>query len=200
MLTHKCPVCGGTLIWDYESGEVVCSKCGLVVDKIYDYGVSREREDVVEWREVKLKTYPKKNHILKKYKYHIRLYNTAQNIVKNKPWLEIDYSKILETGKMIKTIKSIATIKAEKNITEKNLWDKVEKGIEYIEKTHPATLARSDRGKYALAYMIYYYIQKTKFPPQKEITEIFNISETSYKRLLKTAKKIISLKPAIYNK
>lgn len=197
MLTYKCPSCGGELVWDYELGEVVCGSCGLVVDKIYDYGASKEREDVAEWREVKLKMYPKKNKVLKRYKYRIRLYNIAQNYIKDKPWLEIDYSKILEAGKMIKSIKSIATIRAEKNITEKKLWDKVEKGIEYIEKTYPIALARSGRGKYALAYMVYCYIWKTKFPPQNEVLEIFNISETSYKRLLKIAKKIISLKPSL---
>lgn len=34
----KCPQCGNEqLVWDYIHGDVVCPKCGLVIDKIYDY-------------------------------------------------------------------------------------------------------------------------------------------------------------------
>ena len=32
----KCPYCGSSeLIWDYKTGDVVCSKCASVIDKIY---------------------------------------------------------------------------------------------------------------------------------------------------------------------
>ncbi len=38
-----CPVCGGTLVNDWERGEVVCAQCGLVVaESAVDVGL--------EWR------------------------------------------------------------------------------------------------------------------------------------------------------
>jgi uncharacterized Zn finger protein (UPF0148 family) len=198
--SNKCPVCGGDLVWDYESGEIVCSRCGLVVDRIYDYGATREREDTIEWREVKIKSNPRKNKILHRYRLRMKLYVRAKYYVRDKPWLEIDYDKLLRTGRMIRSIKSTATIKAEKNIEEKNLWSIIDKGIEFIEKHYPIALARSGRGKYALAYIIYNYIWKNHIPDPQEVTSIFNISETSYKRLLKLAKKIVSIKASIINK
>ena len=37
----KCPYCGSSnLIWDSNSGNVVCADCGSVLDTIYDYDAS----------------------------------------------------------------------------------------------------------------------------------------------------------------
>ncbi len=196
-MSNQCPVCGGILVWDYQRGEVICSSCGLVVDRIYDYSPLRENEETITWRNIKIRNNPKKNKKLHEYKLHIRLYIKAQSYVKDKPWLEIDYEKIFRTGKMINTIKSSATIRAEKNITDKKLWKQIEHGLRIIEEIHPVALARSGRGKYALAYIVSTYIHKNFFPGQKEVIEIFNISETSYKRLIKLAKKILSMKANI---
>ena len=98
---------------------------------------------------------------------------------------------------MVHTIKSKATIEAEKNIRDKKLWDKVNQGIEYIRKTYPVALARSGRGRYALAYMVITYLEKKTFPPIEDVVETFNISETSYRRLVKLAKDIVSIKEPI---
>ena len=147
-MSNQCPVCGGILVWDYQRGEVICSSCGLVVDRIYDYSPLRENEETITWRNIKIRNNPKKNKKLYEYKLHIRLYIKAQSYVKDKPWLEIDYEKIFRTGKMINTIKSSATIRAEKNITDKKLWKQIEHGLKIIEEIHPIALARSGRGKY----------------------------------------------------
>jgi transcription initiation factor TFIIIB Brf1 subunit/transcription initiation factor TFIIB len=34
----ECPVCGGPLVNDRERGEVVCARCGLVIDGVVDMG------------------------------------------------------------------------------------------------------------------------------------------------------------------
>lgn len=196
---YRCPICGGTLVWEYQTGEVTCMHCGLVVDRIYDYGPIHESEEVVERRKIEIKNHPKTNNRLTKtYRLHIKRYIMAQRYVKNKPWLEIDYDKVIETGKMIHTIKSKASIQAEKNIEEKRLWVPIKKGLEIIEKTYPVALARTSRSKYALAYMVYMYVNKNTIPSQHEILETFKISETSYKRLLKIVRKItVLVKPRL---
>ena len=194
-MTEKCPECGGALVWEYRSGLVVCSSCGYVVDRIYDYGPLREDEDEIIWREIKTRRNPRRNPVKPQYRIHMRLYHQAYSYVKNKPWLEIDYDKVFETGRLINTIKSRATIDAERKISDRRLWRQVNKGIKYIEKTYPVALARSGRGKYALAYIVATYLEKGVYPSVKEVVDTFNISETSYRRLIKLAKEILSLKP-----
>ena len=196
-MSNQCPRCSGVLIWDYARGEVVCSACGYVVEKIYDYGPPRIDENEEIWREIRTRNNPRRNPITRKYHHHYKLYREAESYVKGKPWLEVDYEKYFETGKMVHTIKSKATIEAEKNIRDKKLWDKVNQGIEYIRKTYPVALARSGRGRYALAYMVITYLEKKTFPPIEDVVETFNISETSYRRLVKLAKDIVSIKEPI---
>ncbi len=194
---NKCPVCGAPLIWDYELGEVICSSCGLVVDRIYDYRPLMEDENQVIWNMIKTSRNPRRNHISRKYRFHMKLYYKVNSYVKDKPWLEIDYEKVFETGKMINTLKSRATIEAEKKISDRKLWRHVREGIRYIEKIYPVALARSGRGKYALAYMVSTYLNNKKFPDMNEVIETFNISETSYRRLLKIAREIVSLEKTV---
>ena len=45
------------------------------------------------------------------------------------------------------------------------------------------SLARSERCKYALAYMVSKIINTGKIPGEEEIVSVFNVSETSYRRL-----------------
>lgn len=198
-MNTKCPSCHGQLIWDYENGEVVCSSCGYVVDRIYYYGPPRIDENEEIWREIRIKNNPRRNNIVRKYRYHYKLYREVESYVKDKPWLEVDYDKIFETGKMINTIKSKATLEAEKNIENKKLWNMINRGVEYIKKIHPIALARSSRGKYALAYIVASQIEKGKLPSLEEVVETFNISETSYRRLVKIAKEILLIKESIPN-
>ena len=30
----QCKYCSGVLVWDYDNGEIVCSKCNIIYDKI----------------------------------------------------------------------------------------------------------------------------------------------------------------------
>ncbi len=196
-MSNQCPLCGGPLIWDYEKGEVICSNCGYVVDRIYDYGPPRVDESEEIWREIRIRNNPRRNPLTRKYRHHYRLYREAESYVRGKPWLEIDYDKFFETGKMVNTIKSRATIEAEKKIEDRKLWGVINRGIEYIRKTHPIALARSGRGKYALAYIVAVYLDKKTLPSPEEVIDTFNISETSYRRLVKIAKEIISIKRPI---
>jgi len=185
---QSCPYCGGQLIWNYASGEVVCSSCGAVVEKIYDYSPPLPVENEELWREIRIKRNPKKNRFLLKYRRDYKLYREAVSYLRDKPWLEIDYDKYFVTGRLVNTIKSRATINAEKMISENGLWDIVERGLKIVESLNPAVLARSARGKYALAYMVARYLESRSLPHLDEVTKIFNISETSYRRMVKLIK------------
>jgi len=195
-MTTQCPYCGGQLVWDYKCGEVVCSACGTVVEKVYDYSPAWPDESEEIWREIRIRRNPKHNSIARKYRRDYKLYVEAERYVRGKPWLELDYDKYFETGRLVNTIKSRATIKAEKKISESGLWSAVQRGLEFIEKVNPALLSRTARGKYALAYLVASYLEKKEFPSLSEVMEVFSISETSYRRLLKLARNLVVVKEA----
>ncbi|MEM0379715.1 MAG: TFIIB-type zinc ribbon-containing protein [Desulfurococcaceae archaeon] len=199
-MNDKCPDCGNSLIWVYEKGEIVCSTCGLVVDKIIYDGPVRESEDEEIKRIIKTRRNPRVDRLYFRYKYHNRLYRLAESYVRNKPWLEVDYDKVLETGRLVNTIKHRATIDAEKKITKLNLWNYIESGLKHIREINPAVLSRSGRGRYALSYIVAYYLDKKEYPSMKNVVELFNISETSYRRLLKIAREILTVKNTVVTK
>lgn len=199
-MSNKCPDCGNSLIWVYEKGVVVCSTCGLVVERIIYDGPLRGDESEEIWRSIKTRRNPRVDKLYYRYKYHNKLYRLAESYVKNKPWLEVDYDKVFETGRLVNTIKHRATLDAEKKISRHNLWSIIERGLKHISETNPALLSRSGRGRYALAYIVSYYLDNKQYPSIKDIVNLFNISETSYRRLLKIAREIVSVKNIVIAK
>lgn len=186
----KCTSCNGLLIWDYEHGEIVCSSCGLVYDKLtsldvleYTIIAATEVGKSEKWRS--LKHYPSKE-----YKRKIRLYREGLKLVKDKPWLEVNFDRVFENGKFIHTIVSRASQRALKNIEIHGYWKVVQEGLEYIRSINPALLARSERSKYALAYIVAIRFKTGEYPDKNEVTKVFNISDTSYRRLCTLAEKL----------
>ncbi|MEM4756921.1 MAG: TFIIB-type zinc ribbon-containing protein [Desulfurococcaceae archaeon] len=190
----KCNNCGGALIWDYREGIIVCERCGLVFDKIIlDHGdIYGNRDENSQLLTIKrVRQYSKRGLI--KYRTMLDLYYKGLRMVKDKPWLEIDYTKVFEHRRFVKTIRSIASIKACENIEKRGYWDVIKEGMEIIEKINPAFLNRSDRGKYALAYIFMEKMRTGRFPDKEKVMEIFNISDTNYKRLCSLALKIMNM-------
>lgn len=185
----KCPSCGGTLVWEEEGGYVVCSSCGLVVDRIYEEKQPRIREDETtpagrkkgSWRKV----------VSPEYKERLRLYEKSYRMIAKKPWFEIDYSKVFAEKRFVETLISRASKEAIENISRLEYWDLVKRGLLVIESTNPAFLSRSIRGRYALAYMVAHILEKSDEPDVGEFTKIFNMSTSSYVRLRKAAWQIV---------
>jgi uncharacterized Zn finger protein (UPF0148 family) len=190
----KCSICGGLLIWDYEKGEVVCSNCGLVHGKLTTLEVAEYRvvDNCNNFKEVRKQSGKTRSLESREYKYHLKLYRKCVKIIKGKPWLEINYEKVLESGKFIHTIKSRASMKALRNIDENGYWSMIQEGLKYIASINPAFLARSERSKYALAYIVAVKIKTGKYPSKEDVVYVFNISDTSYRRLCMIAEKILN--------
>jgi transcription initiation factor TFIIIB Brf1 subunit/transcription initiation factor TFIIB len=183
------------LVWDYERGEVVCSSCGLVVDKIttleaWSYRVNNNEVEQGR-REANVATIRSRVQSSREYRRLLKIYKLATKIVKEKPWLEVDYEKVIESGKFVLTVKSKASIKALKNIVEYGYMGLVKEGLDYISSVNPALLARSERSKYALAYMVAVKIKTGELPTRESVLKIFNISNTSYNRLRNIVEKIL---------
>lgn len=185
------------LIWDYEHGEVVCSKCGIVHERLSTLEIVEYRYNTNSEKETPLRHIVEKPIVSREYRRFIKIYMKYRKITRNKPWLEIDYAKIQDDSKLVKTLRSRASINAVKNIEENGYWDLVKEGLNYISIVNPALLARSERGKYALAYIIAAKLKTGVYPSRDLVKEIFNISDTSYRRLCIVANKLIHFEKQI---
>ncbi len=194
MQEYSVSICDSYLIWDYERGEVICSSTGEVVDKIYDYTPHplHEKIEVIEQRQKLVRTRPKRNPVEKKYRKHLLFYNKASRIIESKPWLTVDYDKLFKIGRFIKTLSSHSTNKALRNIEEKGIRRDLDKVIEIIKEVEPAAVSRTERAKYALAYIVLKLALTSNPPEVAEVTRLFNISTTTYRRLERLAKRIIA--------
>lgn len=180
-------------MWDYRSGEVVCSGCGLVHDRLTSFelaiiGGSTKGEHAERCRRAQL-TRPERE-ISSSYTSALKLYRSIGRLTRGKPWLEVDYLKLLRVGKFVGSIKSRTSLKAVKNIELAGFWEEVQRGLKYIDSANPAYLARTDRAKYALAYMVARRLETGMLPDQDEVVRVFNISSASYKRLRVIAERL----------
>ena len=183
-------ICSGKIIWDYIRGEVICSSTGEVIDRIYDYGPVHERLETIEQRNLLLKNRPRVNFIERRYRKHLRTYIVAERMIKDKPWLHIDYDKLFETGKFIHTIRSKSTDRALKNVRESGLEEKLKRIVDLMKEIDPAAVSRTERARLALAYILLNYIEKNSPPDIGKTVSIFSISHTTYRRLERIARRL----------
>lgn len=172
----------------------MCSKCGVVHDRLTSLEVAGFREYLHKTSEEKCSR-PRGARTAKivssGYKYAVRLYGVGSRLTKGRPWLEVDYAKVFRSGKFVHSIRSRASLKAAKNIELAGCWGTVKRGLEYVDSVNPAYLARSERGKYALAYIVARRLETGRIPKQSEVVEVFNISIMSYKRLCAIAERLV---------
>lgn len=185
---NKCPYCSSPLVWVDQEGLIVCSGCGVVIDRIVDYSpvYSDTNEEINQM--LRLRGRPRFNHVEYRVTRGRKLYRAARKRIKGKYWLIVDYDKLLESGKFIGTIKHKATVEAEINVERLGLKQLVEEGLVLLKNRDPTLLCRSGRGRLALAYMTAKLVHEGVFPPEEEVIKIFNISSTSYKRLMDALK------------
>lgn len=175
-------------VWDYNNGFVICIDTGEVIDRIYDYSNYRFDTEEAHNRVEVLKV---KGGYSRKYHDYLALERRAKRLTKGKPWLRVNYVKLYEQGKFIKTITSLRSASAVDRVINGGIHEVLDKIIKIIEDIEPAALARTERAKYALAYIVYL---KTlgKCIDLLKLVEMFNISQTTIKRLEKIADRVYS--------
>lgn len=181
-------VIGCIEMWDYANGYVVCTNTGEVVDRIYCYGEMRRREQLGNTNKANDST-KLTGRKSKKYLNYIELEMKAKRMVRKKPWLTVDYAKLYSQGRFVNTIKSWRSIKAVKEATKEGIRPVLNKILEAVEAVEPAALARTERAKYTLAYLIY-LMASGKPIIYNDISKMFNVSWTTIKRMEKLAKEI----------
>lgn len=175
-------------VWDYDNGFVICVDTGEVIDRIYDY--SNRGIDVEETRN-RAEVLKVRRSYSRKYRDYLALERLAKRLTKGKPWLKIDYVKLYEQGKLIKTITSLRSARAVDKVINGGIYAVLDKVLKVIEDIEPAALARTDRARYALAYIVYL---KTlgKCVDLLKLAEMFNVSQTTIRRLEEIANRVYS--------
>ncbi|HDD25809.1 MAG TPA: TFIIB-type zinc ribbon-containing protein [Acidilobales archaeon] len=179
----KCPECGSVeLVWDYKGGCVVCSACGLVIDSIYVNQVNGFRDEGLENARMKakekVKTHKKlkvlgDQEMAKRFKLYMDLLNNkrVKLAFETKALTEFIYGKRAPVKILVKRGTKI----------DESLKTRLSAIINIINK-YPRLASRTDRAKYALAYMIYSLINTGRID-FKEVTRKFNLSFAHARRL-----------------
>ncbi len=175
-------------VWDYASGFIVCVDTGEVVDRIYDYGGSRAHAMESRSRMGLLKA---RTGYSRNYRNYLALERLAKRLTKGKPWLTVNYVKLYEQGRLIKTITSLKSTSAVGKVISGGIHVALDKVLEVIEEVEPAALARTERAKYALAYIVYLKALG-KCMDFLELAEMFNVSQATIKRLEEIANRVYS--------
>ena len=184
--------CRGYLVWDYARGEIICTLTGEVVDRIIDYSRVNKyyNENRHNIRRVNIDAVKKHEKYLRTHRCYLRIYNKALNLVKNKPWLNVDFDKLFKLGKFVETLESENTRRALENMRSLGLLNKLEQILNIVSEIDPTTTSRTKRARLALAYMLYKRVVLRQQVDPREVTELFKISSTTFKRLEKIFSRI----------
>ncbi len=161
---------------------MVCSACGLVIDSIYVNQVNGFRDEGLENARMKakekVKTHKKlkvlgDQEMAKRFKLYMDLLNNkrVKLAFETKALTEFIYGKRAPVKILVKRGTKI----------DESLKTRLSAIINIINK-YPRLASRTDRAKYALAYMIYSLINTGRID-FKEVTRKFNLSFAHARRL-----------------
>ena len=173
----KCPYCGSTnLVWDYQRGEVICTYCASVIDKIY---VSTKPHG--EWGEEHRRSssctsdyVPKLKKATKDY---LKILETMSS--RNRNDITIDTKAFWEyqkTGRRVKLLKRRVNIKYSSDLSVRIAMDVLRK--------YPKLSSRTDRAKIAIALLAIALVKGAKLNTAL-ITREVGLSKVHIKRLEK---------------
>ncbi|BFH73357.1 TFIIB-type zinc ribbon-containing protein [Sulfurisphaera javensis] len=156
----KCPYCGSeNLVWDYKNGNLVCTECGSVLDKIYSYDNYQDNNE-----EIILVTKSLYPDFFQKIE-RITKYNKVRTVKRKGLEKIIVYNGSLLRESSLNALKAI-----ENNEKLLLLYDIID--------THP--MFQSKNSKYKLAVALYLY-DKREF---NRLSRNLNISEKYMKKIL----------------
>ena len=182
------------LIWDYRAGYVICRDTGEVVDRIYDYGPVYEKPETIERRRVEQRRRKRRNRSIDDVRSRLRRYLGLLRLAKSitsRGYVIVDYNKLLESSKFVFTVYSRRSLKALEWFKAKHLLPVLDKIIDVVSDLEPRAMARTVRGRYILAYIVYEMIQGRDLSYRQLDGLRHLISFNSFKKLRREARKIV---------
>ncbi len=167
----RCPYCGGILVWDYSRGDVVCSVCGAVVDRIY---TAPQTKVIEENLSVKPNS---RNRLPRSYKLFVKI---SRRIKNSKKELIIDSKKfqsVVRNGE-----KPVNLLYSRRDDPSQITVEKDPVIREILEKTirkNPRLASRTLRGKVAAALLVKYLFLENRKPDPTLFREVANMSGSS---------------------
>jgi len=198
VLKMKCTYCGSNeLVWRYEEGYIVCSKCGTVLDRIYDYNIgspllqsesNTDRLSIHRIHEDYIMRSRRTKLLLIDLRYR-KFQKKLKEYPKLRPGLKIrdDVLKALYAGRNVKMVKTIVNEHTEE-VKSKLLESKDTKiYLDIIEvfKEYPRISSRTDRVKLALAKILYNELVYGFRPSFSSIAKEFRVSVVNLRKAYK---------------
>ena len=159
----KCPYCGSSeIIWDYKTGDLICSKCASVIDRIYYADLSETSDDIV---------------LIHKYAYYdffrkLERYNEYKNKIEK---LEKKSRKmVMYNGSLIK----------ESSLNAMKILENNEKLLILYDIMDSLPQFKSKNSMYKLAIGLYLFDKKEFYKLRRNL----NISDKYFKKILSKLK------------
>ncbi len=198
----KCFYCGcNELVWRYEEGYIVCSRCGTVLDRIYDYNIgssllrSELKTDRLSIHKVH-EDYNMKSRRTKLLLINLRYRKFRKKLKeypKLRPGLKIrdDVLEALYAGRKVKMVKTIVNEHTEevKNKLLESRDTKIYLNIIEVFKEYPKISSRTDRVKLALAKILYNELVYGFKPSFSSIAKEFRVSVVNLRKAYKDLRK-----------
>ncbi len=192
----ECPYCGGFLIWDYKSGDIICSSCGLVVDRIVDCRVKVYDEEENINKNSRETTSSKK--LSRAYIIYKKI---LKRIKDNQRELEVDSQAFTEyaIGRRghVRILVAKRTLKALEYLKKDS---EVQYILDNVVRKIPILNSRTDRARIAAALIIKTLIKKKKLDANefKIISEATGISASHARRLYALITKRVQITNKLY--
>lgn len=177
----KCPYCGSPeVVWDYERGDIICTTCGTVIERIYVMNPSSSmNEDFETLKDIKsFDRMPKLSRTTKEY---LKLLKELKHSKRLSGKARIDTARFMNYVKLgdnrVKVIKV--------DVADTTLMNdaKVNKVLRIMKK-YPRLFSRTDRAKVALALIAISLLTKEYLQITK-ISKSTGLSRMHIRRLLK---------------
>ena len=164
-------------MWDYERGDIVCPKCGTVVERIYVPPITGREED----REL-LKSFrrpqPKLSRLSREY---LRILHEIKSNKRLSSRAYIDSAKLMDFVKASSNRVKVIRVDLPK---PELLKDPKIKAVLKIVAKYPSLHSRTDRAKVAIALIIYSLIEKGRVNVG-EVSRSTGLSRMHVRRLIR---------------
>jgi transcription initiation factor TFIIIB Brf1 subunit/transcription initiation factor TFIIB len=186
VVTERCPYCNGILVWDYRTGDVVCSRCGAVIDRIFVMERDIQRDEAVS-REAR-RGLPKTP---KSYKMFVKMYDRISKGRKNIYINNTRFADVMNGGKQVRVYDSPRNNASKKTVEEDPLVRDI---LEKVVRRNPRLASRTERGKVAAALLIKMLLIEKEKASSKLFREVASKSGASVghiKRIYREVKKTV---------
>lgn len=191
-----CPEClnENTIIWDYKNGVLVCSACGTVLDRLYDFECNRTNNVNSEVHEYAKRNLNEKTiHIERRLRLcenRINMYFKVFRKFNLRPGVKVkdEVIKELALGKKVKLVKTLTRCNAVdlSSVLSGSELEQAKIILNLINEC-PRLASRTDRVKQALAVLILYKIKNINVS-YSEVARKFHVDPANLMRAYKVFK------------